>query len=266
MRSIEYSNGEAVRTPIRAIVYFLNGIILFIMYEQLSHPYDKMLADISGVKGFKSFEKFVLERWDIATNAVKAEIKAIYEFHNNGYLVEICSNANDEPDAKILINVNGIETKGIVEVAHLDYLFDTRPEIKKVINSELNTKKTDFFTKEMPEKGVFIQKEINGTIVVGPNVDLSHKITKTYKKKRAQHKQKYADYPEYLKVYYFQINAAPTRIDQFFGDPELLNLLKRGEVIILCTTYCVKDQLMHNPIIGMREVDVDIELKNAYFL
>lgn len=232
--------------------------------NSLEYPYTEMLDALKYVEGFADFEVFIAQRLDSDQSAVKAEIKALFELHNNRYLKSICSQGVSEPEAIIEV-VQGVNTyQGIVEVAFLNYLFDTPHDTKKLINTATGgMKKGEEFHNQ--EKQIHIYKQEYGTLIFGKNVDLRAKALRIYKAKRKQHKERYPDKPSFLKVYYFVIDCPPTRLHEVGIREYLDRHLSPGEVLFICGIAVGENQKFMQSI-ELAAKGVEIKFDNPYFV
>ena len=90
----------------------------------------EILNSLKKINGFIEFEKFLGDRIKVSDDW-KAEVKALYEINKPTHpLIEICSQGESEPEGKFILN----NVDGIVEVAHIKYLFDANHEKNKLIN------------------------------------------------------------------------------------------------------------------------------------
>ncbi|HMS49998.1 MAG TPA: hypothetical protein PKA02_00985 [Candidatus Saccharibacteria bacterium] len=233
----------------------------------LPSPYHEMLEALASTKGYADFKNFVHSRFTARPDDIKAEIKAIFELHCSGFLTRICSNEESAPEAEISIHANGHDYQGIVEVAFVNYRFDTIDDTKALINRTLNVKKGTNLNKSFPDEKIWIRKTENGTLIVGENANLSVKIPKLYETKRKQHSKRYQDYNTndksgYIKVYYFVVDAPPTQIAQFYASYRIMNKLKPGEILVLTSIHGADK---HSRITIVRGMELEFELDNPYF-
>ena len=94
-----------------------------------------MLKSLSTVKGYDAFIEYVSKRMSDHTDCL-AEIKGLFEINKSHHpLIEICSQNKSEPEGIFRMN----DMKGLIEVAHVKYIFTASHEIKKLTNKLKNT-------------------------------------------------------------------------------------------------------------------------------
>jgi hypothetical protein len=231
----------------------------------LDSPYIEMLDSLKEVEGFADFKIFVGKRLKNHLHDIKAEIKALFEMHHSGYLKQICSQEDREPEAILKIIQGEYTYQGILEVAFVNYRFDTSYDTNKLINKESTKLKAgDEFHDE--KHNIHIYKQDNGTLIFGKNVDLQRKTLRIYKNKRKQHKVKYPDSPSLLKVYYFVIDCPPNKLYNVGIRDYLDRYLKPGEIFFNCGIAINNTgEFMQSTQLVVRGLELDFEIQNPYF-
>lgn len=235
------------------------------MKSKIEYPYNEMLLALKDIDGFNDFINLIDAKWDCEGGSLNAEIKALYELKQNGYLTDITSSKSSMPEGLFSVNIKGVSYKGMLEVAFIKYLFDSNEEVKEFINKKLNVKKDMEFDKTFPEYSLRIVKKKTGIGVIGRNIDINKKLFRLYEFKRKQHKKRFADFPEYVKLYYFIIDCPPNKLS-LIESKKLLKRIHTGEIVAICSTYYdVNQQCKQTRIVLTRGIEVDLKLDNKYF-
>ena len=185
---------------------------------------------MSGIEGYNSFLQFIENRQN-DNRFWMSEIKAMFELNNKRHpVVKICSQGNGEPEA--IFSING--QLGILEVAHIQTLFDSNFEKNKMINKEtffLNKKENDGKEFILSDNTTSVNIQETGIITRGKNADVISKVLRIYKEKRKQHKGKYSNH---FKIYYFYIDFFNLwSLDMTELSNRLLRILHKDELLVL---------------------------------
>jgi hypothetical protein len=227
----------------------------------IGEPFLSMLKDLNGAKGYRKYVQYLSSKEPEELMHSKAEIKALYELYYNGYLFSISAYIDGEPEGLLKIDVVDTKYKGFVEAAFVQLLFDSNENTKKFINKELNHRRNLEFKKFFPDRKIYIEKRKTGSVVVAENIDVNKKLLDAYEKKRKQHKNKYKDFPENVKVYYFLIDYPPHRL--LIDWRKLQGNMHRGEIIIISMVYEKNKQTLFY--ISREPPCLSLKFDNPYF-